>query len=35
VLTNISSTNKVAEAVIDYQKVAKAQKNFLLHCQDC
>jgi hypothetical protein len=35
VLTNINSSSKGAEPVIDYQKAAKAQENFLLHCQDC
>jgi hypothetical protein len=35
VLTNITSSSKGAEPVIDYQKAAKAQENFLLHCQDC
>jgi hypothetical protein len=30
-LTNISSTNMGAETVIDYQKAAKTQENFLLH----
>jgi hypothetical protein len=35
VLTNISSTSKGTESVSDYQKAAKVQENFLLHCQDC
>jgi hypothetical protein len=35
VLTNINSTSRGLEQVIDYQKVAKAQENFHIHYQDC
>jgi hypothetical protein len=34
-LTNISIASRGSEQVIDYQKAAKTQETFLLHCQDC
>jgi hypothetical protein len=34
-LTNINTSSRGTEPVIDYHKATKTQENFLLHCQDC
>jgi hypothetical protein len=34
-LTNISSISRSSEPMIDYQKPAKTQENFVVHYQDC
>jgi hypothetical protein len=34
-LTNINTSSRGSEPIIDYHKTAKMQENFLLHYQDC